>query len=166
MMTQGFPSNLVGSPQEFVCNSWMFEECSPPIPFSSLLGHSGFGDAVWSVEAAASYDIQEITFLGGCLIWNDAAVCCGMIWLKCLLVSSLTYGTPLRGKLWWFFLFPKCVVSVGMYNYWQVSIQASVLLNRGIMRSLGQRMPCASSQVHWNCLWMPICITPVPFAWW
>ena len=27
-------------------------------------------------------DIQEITFLGSCLMWNNAAVCCGKIWLK------------------------------------------------------------------------------------
>ena len=27
-------------------------------------------------------DIQEIKFLDGCLIWNNAAVCGGMIWLK------------------------------------------------------------------------------------
>ena len=47
-----------------------------------MLGRSGFGDAVGSVEAAASDDIQEITFLGSCLMWNDAAVCCGKIWLK------------------------------------------------------------------------------------
>ena len=47
-----------------------------------MLGHSGFGDAVGSVEAAASDDIQEITFLGSCFMWNNAAVCCGKIWLK------------------------------------------------------------------------------------
>ena len=46
----------------------MFEECSPPIPVTILLGRSGFVDAVISVEAAARDDIQEITFLGGCLI--------------------------------------------------------------------------------------------------
>ena len=33
------------------------------------------------MEAAASNDIQEITFLGSYLMWNDAAVCCGKIWL-------------------------------------------------------------------------------------
>ena len=60
----------------------MLEECSPPIPFSRLLGCSGFGDAVGSFEAAVSNDIQEITFLGSCLMWNDAAVCCGRIWLN------------------------------------------------------------------------------------
>ena len=26
-------------------------------------------------------DIQEITFLGSCLMWNDTAVCCGRILL-------------------------------------------------------------------------------------
>ena len=60
----------------------MFEECAPPISVARLLGCSGFGGAVGSVEAAASDDIQEITLLGGCLMWNDAAVCGGRIWLK------------------------------------------------------------------------------------
>ena len=60
----------------------MFEEYSPPFPVARLLGRSGFGDAVGSVEAAPSDDIQEITFLGSCLMWNNAAVCCGKIWSK------------------------------------------------------------------------------------
>ena len=60
----------------------MLEECAPPFPVAILLGRSGFGDAVGIVKAAASYDIQEITFVGSCLIWNNAAVCCGKIWLK------------------------------------------------------------------------------------
>ena len=51
-------------------------------PVARLLGRSGFGDAVGSVEAAASNDIQEITFLGSCLMWNNATVCCGKIWSK------------------------------------------------------------------------------------
>ena len=49
----------------------------PITPVSRILGRSGFGDAVGSVEAAASDDIQEISFLGSCLMWNDADVCCG-----------------------------------------------------------------------------------------
>ena len=61
----------------------MFEEYSPPFPVARLLGHSGFGGAIGRVEAAARDDIQEITFLGSCLMWNNAAVCCGKIWLKC-----------------------------------------------------------------------------------
>ena len=61
----------------------MFEECAPPIPVSRLLGCSGFGNAFGRVETAASDDIQEITFLGGFLMWNDADVCGGSIWLKC-----------------------------------------------------------------------------------
>ena len=47
-----------------------------------MLGRSGFGDAVVIVEATSSNDIQEIKFLGGCLMWNDAAVYGGRIWLK------------------------------------------------------------------------------------
>ena len=60
----------------------MFEEYSPPFPVARLLGRSGFGEAVGSIEAAASDDSQEITFLGSCLMWNNAAVCCGKIWSK------------------------------------------------------------------------------------
>ena len=74
MMTQVLPSAPVGSLQEFVCDSWMFEECEPPIPVPRLLGCSGFVDAVWSAKTAASNDIQEEMFLGGCLMWNDAAI--------------------------------------------------------------------------------------------
>ena len=48
----------------------MSEECVPPISFSRLLGFSGFGNAVGSVKVAASNDIQEIKFLGGCLMWK------------------------------------------------------------------------------------------------
>ena len=76
----------------------MFEEYSPPFPVARLLGRSGFGDAVGSVEADASDDIQEITLLGSCLMWNNAAVCCGKIWSKNLLESGMTYGNPLRGN--------------------------------------------------------------------
>ena len=47
-----------------------------------MLGRSGFGDAVGSLEATVCDDIQEITFLGSCLRWKNAAVCCGRIWLN------------------------------------------------------------------------------------
>ena len=60
----------------------MFEECYPPFTVARLLVCSGFGNAIVSVEAAASNDIQEITFLGSCLMWNNAVVCCGKIWSK------------------------------------------------------------------------------------
>ena len=39
-----------------------------------MIGRSRFGDAVGCVEAAASNDIEEITFLGGCLMYNDVTV--------------------------------------------------------------------------------------------
>ena len=60
----------------------MFEERVPPILVARLLSRSGFDNAVGSVEADASNDIRDITFLGSCLMWNDAAVCCSRIWLK------------------------------------------------------------------------------------
>ena len=53
-----------------------------------------------------------------------------------------------------------------MSHYWRVSIQASVLLHCMILSSLGQRIPFASSQVRWNCIWVPGCVTPVPFVGW
>ena len=74
MMTQGFPLLLWDPPQEFVCDSCMFEECAPPILVSRLLGHSGVGDSVDSVKTAASDDIQEKMFLDGCLMWHYADV--------------------------------------------------------------------------------------------
>ena len=60
----------------------MVEECAPPIPVSILHGSSGFGYAVGCVKATSINEYQEITFLGGYLMWNDADVCCGRIWLK------------------------------------------------------------------------------------
>ena len=76
----------------------MFEECAPPIPFARLLGCSGFYNAVGSVKATANDDIREITFLGGCLTWNDADICGGRIWSNFLLVSGMIYGNPVRGN--------------------------------------------------------------------
>ena len=61
----------------------MFQECSPPIPVARLVGLSGSGDSVGSVEAAPSNYIQEITFLGSSFMWKNSAVCGGRIWLKC-----------------------------------------------------------------------------------
>ena len=57
----------------------MCEECVPPIPGTRLIGCSIFGDALGCVKAAVSNDIQEITSLGGCLMWNNAAVCGGRV---------------------------------------------------------------------------------------
>ena len=100
-------------------------------------------------------------------MWNNAAVCCGRIWLIFfLLVSGMTYGNPLRGNPRWCFLFLWCVVSIWMSCYWRVSIQASLLLHRGILRLLDQRILCASRQVRWDCLWIPRFVTPVPFSVW
>ena len=62
----------------------MFEKCATHIPVARLFGRSGFGYAVGCVDADASNDIQEITFLGHCLMWNDADVCGGRIWLNVL----------------------------------------------------------------------------------
>ena len=144
----------------------MFEECTPPIPVSRLLVRSGFGNAVGYVEAAASNNIQEITFLGSCLMWNDATVCGVRIRLKKLWVSGLTCGNPVRGDMRWFFIFPLCVVSIGMARYWQRSFRSRGLRHSVIMSSLGQRMPCAYNRVCWNFLLMSICVTPVRVVGW
>ena len=48
----------------------MLEECAPRFLFARLIGRNGFGDAVGSIEAAVSDDIQEITFMGSCLMWK------------------------------------------------------------------------------------------------
>ena len=83
---------------------------------------------------------------------------------KFFLVSGLTYENTVRGNPRWCFLFPWCVINIDMSSYWKFYIQASVLLHLVILCSLGQSMPCASIQVSWNCLWMPKCVTPVPFV--
>ena len=76
----------------------MFEECAPPIPVAILLDRSGFGDTFGSAEAATSDDTQEITFLGGSLMWNDSAVCGGRIWLNFFVMSDLIYVNLVRGN--------------------------------------------------------------------
>ena len=53
-----------------------------------------------------------------------------------------------------------------MSHYWQVSIQSSLLLHPVILSSLGKSMPCESSQVRCDCLWMPRYVTPIPFVGW
>ena len=105
-------------------------------------------------------------FLGSCLMRNNAAVCCGRICLIFLVVSGLTYGNHLRGSPQWCFLFLWCVVIIGMSRDWRVSIQAIVLLHRGILRSLYQRIICESSPVHLKCMWMPGCVTPGQISGW
>ena len=74
MMTQGFPLLMWDTPQEFVCDSCMFEECALSIPVFILIGHSGVGDAAESVKTAASDDTPKKMFLDGCLMWHYAAV--------------------------------------------------------------------------------------------
>ena len=56
-----------------------------------MLGCSGFGDDFLIIEASSSNDIQNITFLGGCFVQNDAAVCGGRIWFIFFFVSGMTY---------------------------------------------------------------------------
>ena len=53
-------------------------------PVARLIGRSGFGDSFGCVEDAASDNTQEIIFLGGGLVWNDAAVCGGRMELNIL----------------------------------------------------------------------------------
>ena len=78
-----FPLLLWDTPQKFVCNYRMFEECAPTAPVARLLDHSGFDDSVVSFLSAASDDILKIMFLGCCYMWNNAVFYGGRIWLKC-----------------------------------------------------------------------------------
>ena len=154
------------TPQEFVYDCWVFEEWAQPIPVFRLLDFSGFVNAVGSAKATASNDIKEITFLRGCLMWNDTTVCCGRIWLKIFVSVWSDLWKSLERESAMMFLLLWCVVTIGMSRYQQVSIQSIVLLHRGILHSLDQSMLCASNQVRLNCLWMLICVTPVPFVGW
>ena len=101
------PMLLWDTPQEFVCDAWIFEEFSPPIPVARLLGSCGFGNAAGCIKASASNDIQEVTVMGGCLMWNYATVCGGRIWLiffvsvwsdiwkSCDMESAMMFSIPL-----------------------------------------------------------------------
>ena len=62
----------------------MCKECTPSVPAARLLDRSIFGDSFDSFENAASEKIQEIISLGGGLMWNDAAVCGGIMVSKIL----------------------------------------------------------------------------------
>ena len=62
----------------------MCEECAPYFPVAILLGCSDFGYSFNRVEDAASDNIQGITFLGKSLMWNDTAVCGGIMELSFL----------------------------------------------------------------------------------
>ena len=62
----------------------MCEECAPYLPVYRLLGSSGFDNTFDRVEYAANYNTQEIIFLGGSLMWNDTAVCGGIMELHFL----------------------------------------------------------------------------------
>ena len=62
---------------------------TPSILFTRMLGRSGFGDEVVCVKDYASDDNQEITSLGGFMMYNYADVCGGKVWLK--IVVSVWY---------------------------------------------------------------------------
>ena len=69
-------------PQEFVCDARVCDKCAPYIPVTRLIVRSGFGDDVGCIKAAARNDTQEITSLDSCLIWKNATVCDGRVWLN------------------------------------------------------------------------------------
>ena len=60
----------------------MCDKFAQSIPVTILFGRSGFGDAIGCIEAATGDDTQEFTSLGGCSMWNNAAICSGRVWLK------------------------------------------------------------------------------------
>ena len=93
------------------------------------------------------------------------SVVVGFGW-KHLWVSGLACKNIVKGNLRWYFLFPWCVLIIGVSHYWQGFIRASGIQHCVILRSLGQSMPCASNQLRCNCLWMPRCVTPVPVVGW
>ena len=70
-----------------------------------MLDHSVIGDVVGCVKADASEDTQEITSMGGCLMWNNVTVYGGRVRLKVLLGSGLICGNPLRGIPIRYFMF-------------------------------------------------------------
>ena len=55
-------------------------------PIFQTSGIRGFEDAIGSVKAVASNYIQEITFLGGCLMWSNDAFRGERIWLNIFVI--------------------------------------------------------------------------------
>ena len=53
----------------------MCEECAPSVPFSRLIGCSGFGDPFGRVDKNASDNIQEVISMVSGLMCNEAAFC-------------------------------------------------------------------------------------------
>ena len=77
----------------------MFQECAPPIQgCQTACLQWFFGNAVGCVEATASNDIQDITFLGGALMWKYANVCGDRIRLKTFASVWYDSGNPMRGN--------------------------------------------------------------------
>ena len=68
--------------QEFVPDSCVCEEREPSFPSDRLIGRISFGNPLGRIEDAASKNIQEKSFLGGILMWNDATVYGGRMELK------------------------------------------------------------------------------------
>ena len=65
------------SVKEFVLYDCVCNECEISLPHNRMLGHSEFDDSFGRVDDASSEITQEIIFLGGILMWNDASVCGG-----------------------------------------------------------------------------------------
>ena len=84
----------------------------------------------------------SVTCLCPSILWGYGMIC----------------GKPLRGSSRWCFLFLWCVVSIGMSCYWQWYNLARGIRRRVILHKLNQRMPYASNQVRWKCLWIPRCV--------
>ena len=166
MITRGFFYVLVGSPPRIFCDARMCKGYTPSISVARLLGRSGFGNTVDRFEDAAIDDIQEITSLGGCLMWNGVTVYCGRVRLKFLVRVWLDMWKSLERECAMIFMSPWCVVSIRMSCYWQGSSWSWRIRHRVIMHSLGKSMPCSSNRVCWNWLWIPRCVNHVPVVGW
>ena len=60
----------------------MCDKCAPSTTVTRLLGRSGFGNTVGSIEAAASEYTQEIASLNGRLMQKNDSVCVRRVRLK------------------------------------------------------------------------------------
>ena len=119
-------SSGLDSFQEFSLYACVCEDHAPFVPFSRMLGFSGSIDYFSLVKDASTDNIQDVFSLGSGLMWNDTAVCGGMMGLKKYARDSFNkwnylksdYDTLFSASLiWW-----KCVYTLLMTrvhtNHW------------------------------------------------
>ena len=68
--------------KEILLDTYVVDECSPLVPVSRLLEHSGFVYSFGCAEGDSGENIHKAIYLGSGLMWNDDYVCGGKRWVK------------------------------------------------------------------------------------